>query len=85
MGALIDSGFGNYTGTTTKVPQSFDLSSNNISIFEQEFNSEDSNVVSLGRGPISLKNCSKPLRLFQSDRGVNQFPIRIYAYLMESL
>ena len=55
MGALIDSGFGNYTGTITKVPQSFDLFSNNIPVFEQKFNSEDSNVVSVGSSVITFE------------------------------
>ena len=54
MGALIDSGFGQYTGTAEDIPQSFELFKNNIPIFEQEFDSQDAAVVSLGSSTISF-------------------------------
>lgn len=48
MGALIESGFGKYQGILEEIPQNFKLFSDNIPIFEQEFNSEDTEVVTLG-------------------------------------
>jgi len=48
MGALIESGYGSYVGTSNKVKTSFNLTYNGSHIFKKELNSEDNNFVGLG-------------------------------------